>query len=194
VKILAVSGSLRRESHNTNLLRAAAELAPGDVELELWDGLKAVPPYDEDDDVDPAPAAVARLRADVAGADAVLFSTPEYNSSIPGQLKNAVDWLSRPLATNPLRNKPVAVVGASSGVFGAVWAQAELRRTLAATGARVLDAELPVGQAVTRFEAGRLVDEELREQLSGIVEQLADEARRARPVRADRSVAAAAAA
>jgi chromate reductase, NAD(P)H dehydrogenase (quinone) len=194
VKILAVSGSLRRESHNTNLLRAAAELAPGDVELELWDGLKAVPPYDEDDDVDPAPAAVARLRADVAGADAILFATPEYNSSVPGQLKNAVDWLSRPLAVNPLRNKPVAVVGASSGVFGAVWAQAELRKTLASTGARVLDADLPVGQAATRFEDGRLVDEELRDELRGRVEQLAHEARVTRQLRASGAVAAAAAA
>ena len=75
MNVLAISGSLRRDSHNTGLLRAAAELAPEDAELELWDGLKAVPPYDEDDDVDPAPAAVARLRADVAGADAIIVRT-----------------------------------------------------------------------------------------------------------------------
>ena len=193
MKVLAISGSLRRDSFNSGLLRAAAELVPGDVELELWDGLKAVPPYDEDDDVDPAPAAVARLRADVAGADAILFSTPEYNSSIPGQLKNAIDWLSRPLATNPVRGKPVAVVGASSGVFGAVWAQAELRKTLAATGARVLEAELPVGQAATRFVGDRLVDEEVREELQRIVEQLAREARVTQQVRTGTSAAAAAA-
>jgi chromate reductase len=194
VKVLAISGSLRRDSHNTGLLRAAAELAPGDVELELWDGLKAVPPYDEDDDVDPAPAAVARLRADVAGADAILISTPEYNSSIPGQLKNAIDWLSRPLATNPCRGKPVAVIGASSGVFGAVWAQAELRKALATTGARVLEAELPVGQAATRFEGGRLVDEDVREELHRVVEQLVHEARVTRQLRTGSSTAAAAAA
>ena len=177
MKVLAISGSVRRDSHNTNLLRAAQELLPRDVELELWDGLKAVPPYDEDDDVDPAPEAVARLRAAIAGADAVLFATPEYNSSVPGQLKNALDWGSRPVATNVLRNKPVAVVGASTGAFGAVWSQAELRKILAAIGARVLDAQVAVGHAPTRFEGGRLIDEDIREQLAAVVEQLVDAAR-----------------
>ena len=97
MKVLGISGSLRRDSHNTKLLRAAADLFGDDVEFEIWEGLKAVPPYDEDDDVAEAPAAVAELRAAVAGADAVLFATPEYNASIPGQLKNALDWVSRPL-------------------------------------------------------------------------------------------------
>ena len=143
-RILGISGSLRRDSHNTSLLRAAAEDAGSDVELELYDGLKAVPPYDEDDDVHPRAASVARLNAAIANADAVLFSTPEYNASIPGQLKNAIDWVSRPVATNVLRNKPVAVVGASTGAFGAAWAQAELRKVLSALGARVLDVQLPV--------------------------------------------------
>ena len=177
MKVLAVSGSLRRDSHNTSLLRAAEELVPADVELELWDGLKAVPPYDEDDDVDPAPEPVARLRTAIFGADAVLFATPEYNSSVPGQLKNALDWVSRPLATNVLRNKPVAVVGASTGAFGAVWAQAELRKILAATGARVLEAQLAVGHAPTRFEGGGLVDDEIRAQLAAVVDDLVTEAR-----------------
>src|SRR5207237_2006250 len=115
MKVLGISGSLRRDSYNTMLLRAAGELLPDGVELELWEGLKAVPPYDQDDDVEPAPAPAAALRAAIAGVDAVLVATPEYNSSIPGQLKNALDWVSRPLATNPIRNKPVAVVGASAG-------------------------------------------------------------------------------
>ena len=173
MKVLGISGSLRSESHNTKLLLAAAELMPGDVELELWDGLKAVPPYDEDDDVEPAPAAVTELRDAIAGADAILFSTPEYNHSVPGQLKNAVDWASRPLATNALRNKPVAVVGASIGAFGAVWAQAELRKVLAATGARVVDGEVAVGHAHERFGAdGRLEDAALREQLGEVVDAL----------------------
>jgi len=173
MKILGISGSLRSESHNTKLLLAAAELMTGDVELELWDGLKAVPPYSEDDDVEPAPAAVTQLRDAIAGADAILFSTPEYNHSIPGQLKNAVDWASRPLATNALRNKPVAVVGASIGAFGAVWAQAELRKVLAATGARVVDGEVAVGHAHERFGAdGRLEDAALREQLGEVVDAL----------------------
>ncbi len=173
MKILGISGSLRQGSYNTILLRVAAGLLPDDVEFEHWDGLKEVPPYDEDDDTEEAPAAVAAFREAIAGADAVLISTPEYNSSVPGQLKNAIDWASRPLATNPLRNKPVAVVGASTGAFGAVWAQAELRKVLAATGARVVEGEVAVGHAPTRFDGdGRLADENLLEQLEEVVDAL----------------------
>jgi chromate reductase len=176
-RILGISGSLRRDSHNTSLLRAAAEAAGPDIEFVLYDGLKQIPPYDEDDDVDPRPESVARLNEAIAAADAVFFSTPEYNSSIPGQLKNAIDWVSRPVATNALRNKPVAVVGASTGGFGAVWAQAELRKVLAAVGARVLDLELPVPHAHTRFEDGGLTDDEIRTRLEEAIEALADAAR-----------------
>lgn len=173
MKVLGVSGSLRADSHNTCLLRAAAELLPPAVELEVWDGLRDIPPYDEDGDVEPAPPAVAALRTAIAGADAVLFSTPEYNSSIPGQLKNALDWASRPLATNVLRNVPVAVVGASTGMFGAVWAQAELRKVLGAIGARVVDGEVAVGHAPTRLGPERgLTDAELRDQLALVVADL----------------------
>jgi chromate reductase, NAD(P)H dehydrogenase (quinone) len=175
-RILGISGSLRRDSHNTSLLRAAAEAAGPDVELELYDGLKEIPPYDEDDDVHPRPRSVARLNEAITSADAVLFSTPEYNSSIPGQLKNAIDWVSRPVATNALRNKPVAVVGASTGGFGAVWAQAELRKVLSALGARVLDVELPVPHAHTRFEDGGLTDDEIRAALEDVLEALTDAA------------------
>jgi chromate reductase len=176
MRVLGVSGSLRRTSYNTGLLRAAADAFDQDVEFEIWGGLKAVPPYDEEDDIGPAPAAVADMRATFAGVDAVLFATPEYNSSVPGQLKNALDWISRPLIASPLRNKPVAVVGASTGMFGAVWAQAELRKVLAAIGARVLEGELPVGRAAMRFDAeGELVDEEVRGQLALVVDRLVDE-------------------
>ena len=172
-KILGISGSLRRGSYNTRLLEAAAELLPEGVELELFDGLKAVPPYDEDDDVEPAPDPAARLRETIAGADAVFIATPEYNSSVPGQLKNALDWASRPLMTNSMRFKPVAVAGASTGAFGAVWAQGELRKVLAAMGARVVEAEVAVGHAPTRFdEEGRLVDEDIREQLTELLNVL----------------------
>jgi chromate reductase, NAD(P)H dehydrogenase (quinone) len=173
IKVLAISGSLRSDSYNTNLLRNAVDLFGDGVQVQILDGLKDVPPYDEDDDHDGAPKAVRALRAAFAGADAVFISTPEYNSSVPGQLKNALDWVSRPLATNPLRNKPVAVVGASTGAFGAVWAQAELRKVLAAIGARVVDAEVAVGHAPTRFdEAGTLMDDDLREQLGETVDAL----------------------
>jgi chromate reductase, NAD(P)H dehydrogenase (quinone) len=174
MKILGVSGSLRADSHNTALLRCAARHLPEGVELDVWDGLRDIPPYDEDDDVDPAPPAVAAFRAALAGADAVLFSTPEYNSSIPGQLKNALDWASRPFATNVLRNRPVAVVGASTGAFGAVWAQAELRKVLAAAGARVVDGEVILGHAHRKLdEGGALLDDEARGQLIEVLSDLA---------------------
>ena len=175
MKVLALSGSLRRDSYNTKLLHAAARFLPDGAELELWDRLKEVPPYDEDDDRDPAPAGASRVREAVAGADAILFATPEYNSSIPGQLKNALDWVSRPLAKNPLRGKPVAVVGASTGAFGAVWSQAELRKVLAAMGGRVVEEGVAVGHAPTRFEGDHLVDTELREQLAEVVAALVSE-------------------
>jgi chromate reductase len=183
-RILGISGSLRRDSHNTNLLRAAAEAAGPDVELVLYEGLKDVAPYDEDDDVHPRTASVERLNAAIAAADAVLFATPEYNASIPGQLKNAIDWVSRPVATNVLRNKPVAVVGASTGAFGAAWAQAELRKVLAALGARVLDVELPVPHAHTRFDEGELTDAEIRGGLADVVAALAEQIRRRERVKA----------
>ena len=172
MKVLAISGSLRSASHNTALLRAAAEEAPAGVELELWDGLKEIPPYDADDDVVPGPAAVEALRDAVREADAVLFATPEYNSSVPGALKNALDWASRPIATNAFRNKPVAVIGASGGAFGAVWAQAELRKVLGAMGARVADVELAVGHAETRID-----DEDVRAGLRDALEALVATAR-----------------
>ena len=176
MRILGISGSLRRDSHNTKLLRAAGELLPPGLELEVWDGLKAVPPFDEDDEVGPAPAAVASLKDAVAAADAILIATPEYNASVPGQLKNAIDWLSRPFATTPLRNKPALVIGASTGAFGAVWAQAELRKVLATAGARVVEGELAVGHAEKRFdETGAFVDEDLRSELREALEVLLSE-------------------
>jgi chromate reductase len=174
MKVLGISGSLRRDSHNTKLLKAVGELfeAAG-VEFEIYPDLKLVPPYDEDDDVDPAPAAVADLRAAVAGADALLFSTPEYNSSVPGQLKNALDWVSRPHGSGAIMNKPVAVVGASTGMFGAVWAQAELRKALSSAGARVAEGEVAVGHAHTRFdEWGALNDPKLTEELQAVLDTL----------------------
>ena len=176
MRALGISGSLRRDSSNTKLLRAAEELLPSFVELEIWDGLKAVPPFDEDDETEVGPA-VESLRHAVAAADVLLFATPEYNASVPGQLKNAVDWLSRPFATSVLRGKPALVVGASTGAFGAVWAQAELRKVLATAGARVVEAEVAVGHAPTKFdEAGALLDAETEEQLREALEVLAAEA------------------
>ena len=177
MKVLAISGSLRRESYNTQLLFEAGRLIEDQgIEFEVYEALKDVPPYDEDDDAADAPAAVADFRNAIAGADAVFFATPEYNSSVPGQLKNAIDWASRPKAESVLVGKPAAVVGASTGMFGAVWAQAELRKVLGATGARVVEGEVAVGHAQNRFDdEGRLNDPNLLEELQAVVDSLAGE-------------------
>src|SRR3954463_6886451 len=164
MRILAISGSLREASNSTALLRALREEAPEGVTVEIWSRLKEIPPYDQDDDVVPGPTTVDAFRQLVREVDAVFFATPEYNSSVPGALKNALDWASRPLATNSFRNKPVAVIGSSAGAFGGVWAAAELRKVLGAMGARVVDAELAVGHASEKFgEDGRLADDDVRE-------------------------------
>jgi chromate reductase len=176
MRILAVSGSLRESSFNTSLLRAALEAAPDGVELELWEGIGELPLYDEDLEHD-APVSVQRLRDAWAAADAILFATPEYNGSVPGGLKNAIDWASRPKLEAVLRNKPVAVVGASTGQFGALWAQQDLKRILGITGARVVGTEIPVGRAHERFDSeGRLLDGEVFEQLRLHLTTLASEA------------------
>jgi chromate reductase len=174
IRILGISGSLRSGSHNTALLRAAALSLPPAAELEVFDGLRDLPPYDADFDVEPVDPAVARLREAIAAADGVVIATPEFNGSIPGALKNALDWASRPFPDNALKGKPVAVVGASTGLFGAVWAQAETKKVLGIIGADVLDGELPVGQAGGAFrEDGHLVEDDLRTALEELVGVLA---------------------
>jgi len=169
--VLGLCGSLRSGSHNRRLLQAAGAQLPDDVTLEIYEGLADVPAYNED--LDETPEAVNVLRAATADADAALVATPEYNSSLPGVLKNALDWASRPFPDNALRHKPSAVVGASTGLFGAVWAQAETRKVLTAIGADVLDEELPVGQAHHVFtEQGDISDPDLRAALTRILDQL----------------------
>jgi len=172
MRILGVSGSVRPNSYNTALLRAAARLLPPGAELVEFDGLKAIPAFCEDDEAQPG-VAVDAFREAIASADAVLVATPEFNSSIPGALKNALDWASRPASESALLGKPVAVIGASTSVFGAVWAQAETRRVLKATGARVIDRELPVASAATAFTPdGQLAAPELQTALSQILLEL----------------------
>jgi chromate reductase, NAD(P)H dehydrogenase (quinone) len=182
MRVLGISGSLRRDSYNTALLRHAGDLFEADgAKFEIYRGLREVPPYDEDYDTEEAPEAVSRIREAVSDADAVFFVTPEYNSSIPGALKNALDWLSRPVATNPLRYKPVAVIGASSGIFGAVWAQAELRKVLGAIGARVTEGEVAVGRAGERFdEDGRLNEPNLEQEVHEVITTLLGDAQSAK--------------
>jgi chromate reductase len=184
MRVLGIAGSLRRDSHNARLLRAAAALLPPEVEYVEFDGLKAIPPFDEDDEQAPA-GAVTAWREQLEAADVLLFATPEYNHSIPGALKNAVDWASRPFATAALRNKPAAVIGTSTGMFGAVWAQAELRKSLAAAGARVVDRELPVADAENAFAPdGALGEHDQTLALGEILAELLAEARPREPVTA----------
>jgi chromate reductase len=176
--VLGLCGSLRRGSYNRRLLAAAAAELPRGVSLELFEGLAGIPPYNQDDEDGATPEAVEALRDAITAADAVLIATPEYNASVPGQLKNALDWASRPFPDNALRDKPVAVVGASTGLFGAVWAQAELRKVLKTIGAHVVEGELPVGRAHDAFaDDGGLDDPNLRSALAALVEQLLGEVR-----------------
>jgi chromate reductase len=172
MKILAISGSLRQGSHNTDLLRGAAASAPDGIDVELYHGLKEIPPYDADDDIPgDQPLAVQHFKDALDSADAILISTPEYNSSIPGVLKNALDWASRPLAESPVRNKPVAVLSSSTGMFGGVWAAAETRKVAGALGGRTLEDTVAVPKADQRLENG--VDAELLLELRGVVDALA---------------------
>jgi len=168
MRILGISGSLRAGSLNTQLLRLAAEELPEGVELELYEELASIPPFDQDL-VDLAPDEVEGLKEAVAESDAILVATPEFNGSIPGQLKNAIDWVSRPLADNPARGKPAAVIGASTSSFGGIWAQRELKKVLGIVGARVLDVELPVAKADQRLADP---DPELRAELASVAEAL----------------------
>jgi chromate reductase len=182
MRVLGISGSLRRDSYNAALLRHVGELFETEgAEFEIYHGLRDIPAYDEDSDTEDAPEAVLRIREAVREADAVFFVTPEYNSSIPGALKNALDWVSRPLATSALRYKPVAVIGASSGMFGAVWAQAELRKVLSAIGARVTEGEVALGNAGERFdENGRLNEPNLEQEVHEVVVTLLADAQSAK--------------
>jgi chromate reductase len=172
VRLLGIPGSLRAGSHNRRLLQLAAESLPDGVELAVWEGLRDLPAFDEDDESAPS-LAVAGFRAAVAGADAVLIATPEYNGSIPGALKNALDWGSRPRETSVFRGKPVAVIGASAGSFGGVWAHAETKKVLGLMGARVASADLSLGKAHERLVEP---DADLLGQVRSVVDVLVSEA------------------
>lgn len=177
MRVLGIAGSLRRDSYNHALLREAAERLPAGAELVEFERLREIPPYDSDLEELETPAAVAELREAMREADAVLIATPEYNHSIPGVLKNALDWASRPAGQSALNGTPAAVIGASTGMFGAVWAQAETRKVLGALGGRVVEAELPVARAAELYRDGRLeLSPEQSQQLEEILATLVAEA------------------
>jgi chromate reductase len=192
MRVLGISGSLRRDSYNHALLRVAAERLPAGVELVEFDQLREIPPYDADleEGGAPAPEAVEELRQAMREADAVLIATPEYNHSIPGMLKNALDWASRPAGESALMGTPAAVIGASTGMFGAVWAQAETRKVLGALGGRVVETELPISHAAQVYADGELeLSLEQIEVLDGLLAELVSEAEELRVGLAERVAA-----
>jgi chromate reductase len=179
MRILAISGSLREGSFNSALVRASAELAPPGVEIVSLVGLDLVPPYHQDMDEEGTapPEAVRLLREQIEHADALFFATPEYNGSVPGVLKNAIDWASARHRGSSFRNKTAAIAGASTGAFGGIWAQQDLRRVLGIAGARVVDGELAIAHAHNAFgEDGRLRDPLVTERLRKHLEALVHEA------------------
>jgi chromate reductase len=179
VRVLGISGSLRGGSLNSALLRTAAERLPAGAELVPFERLAEIPPYDEDVEAVAVPEPARALREAIRGADAVLVATPEYNHSIPGQLKNALDWASRPAGRSALSGVPAAAIGASTGMFGAVWAQAELRKVLGALGGRVIEAELPVGHAQELLRDGHLeLEPDQAERLEQVLAELVAAAER----------------
>jgi chromate reductase, NAD(P)H dehydrogenase (quinone) len=182
-RILGIAGSLRAKSYNLGLLRAAAELLPPGVDLEIVT-LHDIPPYNADAQAaegDPPP--VADLKRQVAEADAVLVATPEYNYSIPGVLKNAIDWVSRPPKTCGIRKKPVGIIGASSGESGTIRSQLALRQVFVYLDAyAMVQPEFRLPRAAEKCdETGLLVDGEQRERLRAYIVALVDWARLVTP-------------
>lgn len=162
MRVLAICGSLRRGSYNMGLLRAAAEVAhEADLDVEIYESIRDIPPYDEDDDTDERrPPVVEALKQLIRDVDGVLIATPEYNYSIPGQLKNVIDWAARPPRGSPLNRKPVALMGASTGMSGTIRAQLALRQTFIFTDSlALLQPEVLIPKCAERFDpGGNLVD------------------------------------
>lgn len=171
MRLLAISGSLRAAANSRKVLEAAIEAVPEPVEVDRFEGLAELPIFSEEIER-PAPAAVAGLRERLEAADGLLVVTPEYNASIPGGLKNAVDWASRPAGESSLADKPAAVIANSGSPFGGTWAGEQLRRALTFAGADVTDSELAIGQVTEKLEHGRVGDPETVEQIAGIAEEL----------------------
>jgi len=180
--VCAIAGSLRRASYNRALLRAAKELAPAGMEIRIFEGIGALPLFDQDLEATGDPAPVRALREAIDEADALLVATPEYNHGVPGVLKNAIDWASRPARGTVLAGKPTAIFGASPGVTGTARAQAQLRQTFVFTDTPVLpQPEVLVYRAQEKFDAeGRLTDERTREFIGKLLLGLAGWTRRLR--------------
>ena len=175
MQIMGMPGSLREGSVNRQLLHAARLRLPADVTLEVFEGIGRLPLFNEDTETEPPHPAVGELRQAIDNADAVLIATPEYNGSMPGALKNALDWASRPHRAAALTGKHIAVVGASPSRYGPARAQADVRKVAASIGAEVVDRALPVAAAFEAFDTdGRLADPHLECELADLLAKLVD--------------------
>jgi NAD(P)H-dependent FMN reductase len=173
MKVLAVSGSLRREAHSTSIAGAAAELAPDGVEVKLYEGLGLIPGFNQDLEPDAIPEAVEDLRRELEGADALLVVTPEYNASAPGALKNAIDWGSRPHGNSALMGLPAAIISSSPMPFGGVWANQQIRKAFSITGTPVVETELAIGKVDEKLgSGGALEDEQSRQAIAALLVEL----------------------
>ena len=180
--VCGIAGSLRRKSYNRALMRAAQELSPAGMEIRVFDRLAEIPLYDQDVEDAGIPEPVAALKSAIAEADALLIATPEYNHAVPGVLKNAVDWASRPPRGSVLNDKPAAIFGASTGITGTARAQSQLRQSFVFTRTHaLLQPEVLVFRAAEKFDGeGRLVDEKTREMVGRLLQALAEWTRRLR--------------
>ena len=181
MKILGIPGSLRKQSFNKAALRAARELLPAGASLDIFE-LSGIPPYDQDEERT-LPPRVAELKAAIRAADAILISTAEYNYSVPGVLKNAIDWASRPFGDSAWKGKPVAIMGASVGMLGTARAQYHLRQTFVYLDMHPLNQpEVMIGNAAQRFDdKGNLTDETSRKLIALQLEALIAWTRRLAP-------------
>ena len=173
MKVLAIHGSLRKDSFSSRLARVAADLAPEGVEVELYDGLDSIPGFNQDLEPDRVPAGVQDLNEKLKASDAVLIVTPEYNASAPGALKNAIDWGSRPHGDSALAGLPAAIISASPMPFGAIWAGQQIRKAFTITGSPTVEREVAIGKIDEKLTAGgTLGDEKARDEVTALLAEL----------------------
>ena len=173
MKVLAIAGSLRKDSFSSRLAAAAAGLAPEGVEVELYDGLDDIPNYNQDLEPNSIPAGVEDLREKMEASDAILIVTPEYNASVPGALRNAIDWASRPHGASALQGRPAAIISNSPMPFGAVWANEQVRKSFTITGTPTVERELAIGKVDEKLgDDNTITDEETRDDVAAILLEL----------------------
>ena len=172
MKVLALSGSLRQEAFSTRLVNAAADLAPEGVEISRFEGLEDIPGFNQDRESEVA-GIVEDLRNQIEAADALLIVTPEYNASMPGQLKNAIDWASRPHGESALAGKPAAVLSSSPMPFGAIWANQQVRKAFTITGTPTVEREVAIGKVDEKLDdSDRLTDDAARSEVASLLAEL----------------------